>query len=74
MPKLWNVLASIGIGNVLEREGGIAHWLRLLVSSGKRATYYCSFRSNPIQSYVAVVIPTEVRVNSELQMYIDLSY
>jgi len=46
VPKLWNVPASISTGNVPEREGGIAPWLRVLVSSGKRATYYCSSRSN----------------------------
>jgi len=30
--------------------------------------------SDPIECYIAVVIPTEAHVNLELQMYIDLSY
>jgi len=46
VPKFWNVLVSISTGNAPEREGGIAHWLRVLVSSRKRAIYYCSSRSN----------------------------
>jgi len=72
VPKLWNVLASISIGNVLEHEGGIAPWLRVLVSLRQRRCIV--FHPDPIECYIAIVIPTEARVNLELQMYVDLLY